>query len=282
VLNYQGDFDKSLQMLKEGLTISRATGSQKEFAEILAMFSTALACRGDLDEGYSKLEESVALLETLGKNYSLALWIAFLGMLQMWLGRYEEARLQSERAIAISTEIDYPRGIGMASWVMGNLALLRGAYSEALVWAQRSYEILQEIEQSDDKIWSLSLLANVTLVSGDIPQAQHYIRETILAAIDIHSFWGPIFLMPVVALYLIQRGEKERAIEIYALAACYPLVEKAPWFHDLAMRQVVAFTAALPTKIVFAAQARGKVRDMQSTLAELLRELEGTIAISPH
>ena len=86
--------------------------------------------------------------------------------------------------------------------------------------------------------------------------------------------------MPIVALYLIQRGEKERAIEIYTLAACYPLVEKAPWFHDLAMRQVATISDALPTEIVLTAQARDKVRDMQTTLAELLRELEGIIPVS--
>jgi hypothetical protein len=80
--------------------------------------------------------------------------------------------------------------------------------------------------------------------------------------------------LPAMALLLAEQGEKERAVELYALASRYPFVAKSHWLEDVAGRHIAAVAATLPPDVVAAAQERGKARDLDSTVAELLEELE--------
>jgi hypothetical protein len=84
-----------------------------------------------------------------------------------------------------------------------------------------------------------------------------------------------LFALPAVALLLADAGEAERAVELYALASRYGMVGNSPFFKDVAGRQIAAAAADLPADVVAAAQARGRARDLQATVLELLEELEG-------
>ncbi len=81
-------------------------------------------------------------------------------------------------------------------------------------------------------------------------------------------------MLPGIALLLADLGKKERALELYALASRYPLVANSRWFEDVAGRRIAAVAATLPPEVVAAAQERGRARDLEATVAELLAELE--------
>jgi hypothetical protein len=50
-------------------------------------------------------------------------------------------------------------------------------------------------------------------------------------------------------------------------------VAKSRWFEDVVGRQIAAVAATLPPDVVAAAQERGRARDLEATVAELLVEL---------
>ena len=75
---------------------------------------------------------------------------------------------------------------------------------------------------------------------------------------------------------LADRGEVERAVELYALASRYPYVANAQWFEDVAGRHIAAVAASLPPEVVAAAQERGRARDLWATAEELLAEFKGS------
>jgi hypothetical protein len=79
--------------------------------------------------------------------------------------------------------------------------------------------------------------------------------------------------LPAIALLLADRGETERAVELYALASRYPYVANVQWFEDVAGKQIAAVAATLPPDVVAAAQERGRARDLEATVEELLAEL---------
>lgn len=81
-------------------------------------------------------------------------------------------------------------------------------------------------------------------------------------------------VLPAVALILADQGAVERAVELYALASCYPLVANAQWYEDVAGKHIAAAAKALPPEGVAAAKERGRVRDLDATVKELLVELE--------
>ena len=64
-------------------------------------------------------------------------------------------------------------------------------------------------------------------------------------------------------------------MELYALASRYPFVANSRWFEDVAGRHIAAVAATLPPDVVAATQARGRARDLEATVAELLVELGG-------
>ncbi len=80
-------------------------------------------------------------------------------------------------------------------------------------------------------------------------------------------------MLPGIALLLADQGEKERAVELYALASRYPLVANSRWFEGVAGKHIAAVAATLPPEVVAAAQERGRARDLEATVAELLIEL---------
>jgi hypothetical protein len=71
------------------------------------------------------------------------------------------------------------------------------------------------------------------------------------------------------------RGEIERAVELYACASRYPLVSESRWFAEVVGDEIAATAATLPAERIVALEARGRVRDLEAAAAELLAELCG-------
>ena len=80
--------------------------------------------------------------------------------------------------------------------------------------------------------------------------------------------------LPAMVLLLADQGQAERAVELYALVSRYPFVANSRWFEDIAGKQIAAVAATLPPEVVAAARERGRARDLEATVAELLVELE--------
>jgi len=58
------------------------------------------------------------------------------------------------------------------------------------------------------------------------------------------------------------------------MASRYGHVANSRWFEDVAGREIAGAAASLPPGVVAAAQARGRARDLETTIAELLEELK--------
>ena len=80
--------------------------------------------------------------------------------------------------------------------------------------------------------------------------------------------------LPVIALWLVDAGETERVVELYALATRYGHVAHSRWYEDVAGKPIVASAAAMPPEVVAVAQERGRARDLEATVEGLLAGLE--------
>jgi hypothetical protein len=74
-----------------------------------------------------------------------------------------------------------------------------------------------------------------------------------------------------IAMLLAGEGEREMALELLTLAVHHPA--SAQTSRDNAARLVAQLEAELPPDVVAAAQERGRARDLEATVAELLVEL---------
>ena len=113
---------------------------------------------------------------------------------------------------------------------------------------------------------------------GDSYQAERYLYDALQVVAKVGPFpslFLPLaYTLPAAALLLIDRGEVERAVELYALASRFPLVANSRWFEDVAGKHIATAAENLPPKVVEAAQERGRARDLDETVNELLVELE--------
>jgi serine/threonine protein kinase len=83
-------------------------------------------------------------------------------------------------------------------------------------------------------------------------------------------------LIPVIARVLADTNDtqqKERAVELWAMAQALPFVGNSQLFTDLLSQPMAEAAATLPTEVVAAAQARGQELDWWQTAAILLEEL---------
>jgi hypothetical protein len=84
-----------------------------------------------------------------------------------------------------------------------------------------------------------------------------------------------MFALVGMALLSVSVDEAERAIELYALASrLYSGIENSGWFWDVAGRHIEDAAEILSPEIIASAQARGRARDVQATVAELLALLQ--------
>jgi hypothetical protein len=65
------------------------------------------------------------------------------------------------------------------------------------------------------------------------------------------------------------------ALELYTLLSGHPHVANSQHWENVVGKHIATAAATLPPDVVAAAQARGRARDLQATLEELLDELEG-------
>jgi hypothetical protein len=78
-----------------------------------------------------------------------------------------------------------------------------------------------------------------------------------------------LYALPAAALVVADRGEVERAVEVYALAWRYPFVANSSWFEAVAGRELERNAASLPPAAREAAEERGRARDLWATVEEL-------------
>jgi len=250
-------------------------GNRADAARGYQFLGVQLYWLGKFDESHSLLEESVALASELGLRRSLAEWSTLLGNVKLFLGRYEGARAQGETGLTLSREMGYPCETATACRLLGLVSLAEEAYAEAHGRLERSATLLREIGFQLDLALTLGLLAHAARGLGEVAGARGHLHEALRLVAETRQFMSSLFALPAAALLLVDAGEVERAVELYALASRHGLVGNSQFFEDIAGRQIAAAAAGLPAEVVAAAQARGRAQDLEATVMELLEELEG-------
>ena len=117
---------------------------------------------------------------------------------------------------------------------------------------------------------ALACLAIAARELGDTPEARQHLCHALEIAQESGAVPPLMWALPAMALLLADEGENERAVELYALASRYPLVAKSRWFADVVGNTLAEVAATLPVERVAVLQERGRARDLDATVAELL------------
>jgi len=276
-LLFQGRLEEGKQLAVEHSAIRREIGDPTGIVKGLVNWGSALFWLGQFAEAYAHplVEEALPILNDLGDQVGVAECTVYQSWTEMHLGLYERARVLAQESLALSREFNDRHVIGLSCWALGCIALAENAHAAAEQWLQESVIVFREIGKRDGLSYALAALACVTCGSGQPARARQYLSEAIEIAAEIQVFWTFMFPLPAMALLLANQGKVERAVELYALASRYPFVANSRWFEDIAGKRVAAIATVFSPDLTAAAQDRGRARDLDATVKELLVELEG-------
>jgi tetratricopeptide (TPR) repeat protein len=162
---------------------------------------------------------------------------------------------------------------GITFTIQGMALLAQGSVAEAELILQRSLEVLQEIQPITKTTLHHPVLGIVSLNLNQPDKAKEHIWDGLKIGMEISSAMVHLHTLGAAALYLANRGDLERAVEIYALARRYPWIAKSQWHQDVIEAPLSTMTSSLSPEIIAAAQERGRERDLGETVQELLLEL---------
>jgi predicted ATPase/DNA-binding SARP family transcriptional activator len=267
-----GRFQKAARLSEKCLALRRELGDPLEIAG--ALYSLAMK-RMML----AQISEATALLQACIKikcghfNLPGGLERSVLGWANTFAGNHEEATVHAEAALEIMRTQKSSRGLGWTQYVMGMIRLAQGNLEEAKRRLQTSVIAYRPLEQRMEMANALAILGYSRCLSGQFDQAWCDLAESLRIGRRVQAF-PPLFSgVAGFALLHALKGNAERAIELYEVASKMPLVEKSQWFREVIGQYIEAAAADLRSDVVAAARERGRQRDLQETVEELLEML---------
>jgi predicted ATPase len=296
------------QLGQEGLALLRAHADRRALAwgTIQAYFAGGF-------EGYADcagpFQESLAYYREIGDLSRVTDVLNALANAAITNGLYREAEPYCQEVLQIATEIDHPRSRGWALQTLGRIAEAGARYVEA----RRYYEEARKLFRATGygpyaselavPLGDLSLatgdyagaraqyqnvldshggqslprevlaaidgLGNVALARGNVREAAHHYRRLLQVAADRGDH---IRLRALVAqARLLASRDKDRAVEVAGLVADHPHSEAR--IVARASDLLAALRAELDAERFAAARERGRARDLESTVRELLAEM---------
>jgi len=269
----QGQLERAERLMRESIALRRQTGDRVGLLDGRFRLACRLVYLGRFPQARSLLEEIVAAYDDLGMRGRLAGAKEILAWTKVNLGRYEEARALAEDALGLFREMGNRRGIGLSLLGLGGIALAEEAYAEARLLLRESVAVFRQIEQRNELPLALIHLGHAERGRGRPADAQRCLYQAVHTAVATGDFASSLFSVCLAALLLADRGEVERASELYALAMRYPYFANSRYLEDITGKHIAAAAATLPPEVVALAEARGRARDLEATVAELEEEM---------
>lgn len=309
---FLGNYAEAADLLRQALAQHKVLGNRRGEASALMLLGLVEKHRERLDEARQAHRQSYALYRKLGDRYGMVLAGGTLANVHLWsgdfaeartialdslqladeigarnqtaflasvaaraclsLGQYDEAQHYADRSLTAARALGDPGVIGWALMRQGQLSLASASYEKALAQfaeaaelpAQRRMASMPLVYQAY-ALWRLGQLSQARRV---LAQALHENRKRGLFLVIVHA-------LPVVAQLVADQGDRQRALELHALACRYPTVANSRLFADMMGDEVEEWEATLPPDVVEAARERGRARELWETADELLEELVG-------
>jgi predicted ATPase len=268
-----GNPEEGERLAREGLALNQELEDRAGSGFALRQLGWVLENRGEFAEAHSVWDEELENYTELGDRLNIGRAHLNLGWASLHLGHYKPAQVHAQVAITLLQDYYDSRGVGFAHCLLGCIALADGSYSEAQRLMEEGAALYQEIGMRPMVDWVVNLTKYVPIGQSDPLRAGQAISEALQKAAETRDSRELAWILTSISVLQIDLGERERAVELYALASRNPYVANSRWFHETAGQQIAAVADSLPPEVVAAARQRGRARDLDATIVELTAEL---------
>jgi predicted ATPase len=270
-----GNFDEAESLLQQSLAIGREIGNWFIIEMSLNPLSYVARSLGDYSEAARLCHESIALCRQVSDRRGEVFMVNHLAWIANARGDHAEAKRWLQEAFAFLKETDDKPLLAESLSQLGTAAYLEGAYAEARKRYLESIEITKETGERWRIGPTLTGLGYATCALGDYEASGRYLRATLQTAMEIESLWMAMDALAGVARLLTASdpGEAaaEQAVELLAFVLQHPSSSQET--KDRATPLLAELEGRLSPAAVAAAKERGRARDLQAIVEEVMAKL---------
>jgi len=274
VAAYHGNqVDQAETMLKESNLLFQGLGDPVSQVMGLRCLNYLLNCQGQFEQLLGLQEHLLVVYKDLGDRVMIGTTHAEMGETLTHLGRYAEAEEQMRDGLGYFQGIS-PYEDALRHRYLGDILLARGRPSEALAAYQYSLAFFQAVDYKGWVCTALTGLSRAELALGDSSNAWAHVCQAlrIFREMHLYAFFLPL-TFSVLALLLADRGDANKAAELYGIASRQPYLSNSRWFADLYTQPLEAKTGGILGEEVVGAQMHRPVRDLWEIADSLWADL---------
>jgi tetratricopeptide (TPR) repeat protein len=266
------DREDAKQGFQESLALFRKLGDLEGVHASLHGLGYVYWRLGEYEQGRDRHLEMLQLCRETESQGGIARALGDLGIDLYGLQQYEKAHEMLSQSLAVYRDIGNARGMNDVLGDLAETANALGNHAQAERYAREALAVLPEGEvEFRHGSWEYRILGNAACGLGNYADARRYLRRSLeLAAAAQLPSRHPLALVGV-ARVLALEGERERALELLALVVNHRLSWQMA--KDHAAPLIAELEAELSPEAVQAAWERGRARDLEATVAELVARL---------
>ena len=305
-----GELREAHDNQQASLALAHALNDQKAKASALSLLGALLLAQGKTEQAEASLQDNLTLFRSLDAPAGLAQTLRRLGGWATSCGEYARARQFHEESLIIAREISDQKTIasnlnelgriasnlkaweesarcyqdslmlfkalgdrGSAALVLNNLSLVfsaQGRHAEALQFCQEALAVFEEIGDRMATTLIRDSLGSIAHALGDDAQARQHFKDSLAAAMEIGLTPSAILSLVGLAKVRVSAGDREQALELLGLAFNHPACDAEG--RERGEPLLAELRTVLPPDVVEAALERGKTKDLNAVVAEILGE----------
>ena len=267
---HHGEYSLAKRHFQSSLTYFKAVRDQIQIAHSLRGLGYICFILGEYQVSKQYHEEMLALCKEIGDQGGIARSLGDLGIDAYALRDYEQSRELWQASLALYKEIGNLQGVADELGDLGEGANMIGEYIQATQFAQESIAIYDKVTNQDYS-WGFRVLGNAAYGLGDLPEAKRCFHLSLEQAMKTRWMSHTLLILVGISKLLVAEGEKEQALELLALVLYHPFSWQMT--KDYATPLIAELKAKLPSEVVATALERGRARNLETTVQELLVEL---------
>jgi tetratricopeptide (TPR) repeat protein len=263
-----GHYEEAERHMEQSVALFEETGDQTSTGGSLHHFSRILSTLGAYERAEELAQQTRSIAATFGNRLGSGLALGALGVAACGAGRYAEADARCRQALAFGRESGLLELEMEALNVLGATALALGRVPEARRHFEESLAALRRrgAAYHCEVMPALVGLGRVACAEGKMVQAEDCFRQ-VLAAAGCPAF-DKMDAIAGMAQVRALEGDAVRAAELLVLVAHHPFTAHAT--RERVRALLAEFEAELPAGVFTAATARGRARELDEMVAELV------------